>query len=311
MKIQDDYWSDYWRKDGAGGEVFVDAAGNKPKYLVEHWQAQFSAMESVERVLDVACGGGSIFEDLTPFQLAQLQLYATDLSQSALDILKQRMPRVTTSCGSATSMEYTDANFSCLVSQFGIEYAGNDAFREAARVLAPRGQLNFLMHVEDGYIDLRNKSLLIGAKAAISSQFIPTAIELIKASFKGTPSKLRKAKQTFQIAERKLSACMREHPEGIHQHLYMGFLKMYSKYQAYHQQDIVGWLQIMHKDIKKMIDKVQAIRDVSLSTDNVDEIKDVLCANEVTNIEVSTLRLPTAEEEHLRYAVAWHLKAIK
>lgn len=309
MTTNNDYWSDYWKTDGKQGEVFVDAKGSKPAYLVEHWRAQLGDVKAGSKLLDVACGGGSIFEDLDQTHRAKLQLHASDLSANAVSLLSQRMPEVTTTCSSATQLPYANASFDHVVSQFGIEYADILAFDEAARVLIPSGTLNCLMHYKNGYIDRRNESLLIGAKVALSSRFTETATELIKASFRGAPSKLRKARQAFQLSEVAVSNCMQDHPHGIHEHLYFGFMDMFSRFQNYHQHDIVEWLTAMRKDIKKTIAKVQAIRDVSLDENHILEIEKRLADCNMSDISVTRFSLPNSESSDEASTLAWHLYA--
>jgi len=311
MVTNNDYWSEYWRTDGKLGEVFVDAKGAKPDYLIEHWQGQLARVGEGSKLLDVACGGGSIFEDLDERKRESLFLHASDLSESATQLLKQRLPEVETSCSPATQLPYSDEEFDFVVSQFGIEYAGIDAFNEAARVLAPGGCINLLMHYKDGYIDKRNESLIIGAKAAISSRFVETAIDLINLSFQGTPSKLRKAKQAFQLSERAVSNCMQDHPHGIHEHLYFGFMDMYSRYQNYHQYDITDWLNAMRKDVIKTIKKIQAIRRVSLDGKDLKKIEERLSASKLSEIRIEKFTVPNIDSDGEASPLAWHLTAFK
>jgi len=268
-------------------------------------------MAASRSIVDLACGAGSIFEDFVNSENTEIKLIAADISQAALDIVKLRVPIAQTICCSCDDLPFEDASLDLVVSQFGIEYAGYGAFDEAARVLSPQGELNFLMHFKDGYIDRRNKSLLVGAKEAISSRFVEMAIELIEASFNSSPSRLRKAEQNFQVAERLISNCLNEHPNGIHEHLYFGFREMYSKYQNYHKSDILDWLSAMRKDIKKTILKVQAIRDVSLGQNDIEEITRRLEDRKMSKIRVSKFTLPHAKDDSNASVLAWHLTARK
>ena len=79
----------------------------------------------------------------------------------------------------ATELPLPDSSFDFVVSQFGVEYAGIDAFIEAARLVKPGGQLSLLCHYQDGYIDSKNQKMLEAAKIARHSNFISDALALV------------------------------------------------------------------------------------------------------------------------------------
>jgi cyclopropane fatty-acyl-phospholipid synthase-like methyltransferase len=82
MIDSDKGWTDYWRKDSADGEVFVNAEGERHPALAEFWQAHFSDLREGSRVLDLASGAGSIYAHLP--EEHTFQLSATDISDVAL-----------------------------------------------------------------------------------------------------------------------------------------------------------------------------------------------------------------------------------
>lgn len=311
MKNQQEYWSDYWRNDGKHGEVFVNSEGKKPDYIREFWRVNLhpvieAAQGSANVVLDLACGAGSIFEDLEQSNYDQVQLIASDISQSALDIVSTRVPEAKVVCCSCTDLPFEDGSINTIVSQFGIEYAGIDAFKEAANKLANDGQLVFLSHYKNGYIDQRNQRFLEGAKLAIDSGFIDAAMSLVDATYSSSPSKLRQAKDNFKVAEKPLANSFKTNPEGIHNHLYFGFRQLYLKHQSYTKSDIEGWLQSMRADIKKSIIKVSEICKVSLNDDDINQVRNTLSEAKLNDIDISTLCIPNTQD-----VIAWVIKASK
>jgi len=304
MKNTNDYWSDYWQKDGAGGEVFVNQQGQRPSYIADYWAGQFESIADEARVIDVASGAGSIYEGLSLEQRTSLSLTAADISASALAILQERVAEANVVECSSSNLPFGDQSFDLLVSQFGVEYAGFDGFREAARLVAENGQLAMLCHYRDGYIDQRNKSFLEGAKIALESRYIETAIELTKAIFTGSKTKVRKLEKPFIAAQVILAKSLHQHPEGIHRHLYFGYREMYLKIQNYHQHQVIQWLLDMQVDIKKNIKKVSEIRKVSLSQKHIDQVKSMFEDQGLSCIEIKPLKIPDLDK-----IVAWSITA--
>ena len=95
-------WSEYWQQDGAEGEVFVSATGERHPALDEHWRALFAGMLAGSSVLDIASGAGSIYASL--LDAHGFDLYAADIAAEALDALSERIANVTAVVSSADSL---------------------------------------------------------------------------------------------------------------------------------------------------------------------------------------------------------------
>lgn len=240
-------WSEYWAKDGASGEVFVNTRGEAHPEVAAWWREAFAPLASGSHIVDLACGAGSVFAHLPDGH--GHTLHGADISEEALALLRQRLPDVTTTACSADALPFADGRFDAAVSQFGIEYAGTGAFAEAARVVATGGWLIALCHIEDGYIDARNRAHLAAAKEAAASGFIDRAVALIDAAFSGDRDAALAAGKAFQPAERRLAAACRHLADGIHAHLYAGFRQLFERRNDYHRGDIEGWLAAMRDDL--------------------------------------------------------------
>ncbi len=297
-------WSDYWQNEGASGEVFVDAQGRKHPSLAAYWARVFDELPGGTRVVDLAAGAGSVYAQLPAEH--DLELYATDISAEALTLLVQKRPEVRTAVCGSDVVSYEYRSFALVVSQFGIEYAGIDAFREAARLVASPGRLVVLCHYEDGYIDARNRAELAGAKIAAETDFIGKALKLTAAAFSGERQALEAAARSFIPAERALADAVLERKQGVHAHLYAGFRRLYENRQQYLKSDIVTWLGEMQGELAKNLHRLECMCGAALSRDDVDRIRGMLESAGLSGISVEPFTAPGHD-----LPIAWELRAAR
>jgi SAM-dependent methyltransferase len=142
-------WGDYWIDAGLHGCTahFPEAVQHE---VAARWRALFATLPDGASLLDIGCGRGALLDlagaagalargvtargvDLAP---------ATTLGGEGFEILGGI---------DAAALPFADRSFDCVVSQFGIEYAGFErALAEAARV--SRGQLVVLSHAAEGVV---------------------------------------------------------------------------------------------------------------------------------------------------------------
>jgi len=304
MSGTDQGWVDYWQQDGDSGEVFVNSKGQRHPALAEYWSAVFESVPGGAAVIDIASGAGSIFAHLPADH--GLDLFAADIAEEALQALADRIPGVTTSVCSADAVPYDDGRFDLVVSQFGIEYAGIDAFTEAARLLAPGGHMAGLCHVEDGYIDSNNKAQLEEARLVKETDFIGLAIDLTRAGFTDDPEAMRRSETAFVPVMQKIAAGMRRCPRGIHSHLYQGFQNLFERRRSYDKADITTWLGQMHGELDKNIDRLSRMRAAALSPADTASITENLTSAGLQEIQFEQFTTPGND-----LPVAWTLSATR
>jgi len=304
MSTTDQGWADYWQHDGDSGEVFVNPKGERHPALAEYWGTVFEGVPDNAAVIDIASGAGSIFAHLPAGH--GLDLFAADIAAEALLALTDRIPGVTTTVCSATAVPYDDGRFDLVVSQFGIEYAGVDAFTEAARLIAPGGRLAALCHIEDGYIDSNNKAQLEEASLVKETGFIDLATALTKAGFSADVDAMRRSEKAFVPAMKKIAAGIQRCPRGIHSHLYQGFQTLFEQRRAYDEADITSWLEEMQGDLNKNIDRLSRMRAAALSPADTIEITENLTSAGLQGIQFEQFMTPGN-----RLPVAWKLSAAR
>jgi ubiquinone/menaquinone biosynthesis C-methylase UbiE len=297
-------WTDYWRKDSADGEVFVNAEGERHPALAEFWQAHFSGLPEGSRVLDLASGAGSIYTHLPEGHTFQLS--ATDISDVALEALQDRFPGVSTVVCSADDIPLDDASFDAVVTQFGAEYAGMNAFAEAARLLAPGGKFIGLCHIQDGYIDSSNRQQLAEAQIVAEQEFIDHAIRMITTAFSGDAAALKSAQDAFVRAATPVGEGMRRCRKGIHTYLYQGFRQLYERRQQYDLADITGWLDAMREELDINLDRLSRMCAAALSESDVREIIRIFEEQGLEDVNCTPFKTPGNS-----MPVAWNLTAQK
>jgi ubiquinone/menaquinone biosynthesis C-methylase UbiE len=302
MHRQDDGWSEYWQQDSADGEVFVNAKGDAHPALATYWARAFAAGAPGARVLDIASGAGSIYAHLPADH--GFELHAADIAPEALATLSRRIAGVTTTVASAAEMPFDDCSFDLVLSQFGVEYAGVEAFAEAARVVANEGRLVMLAHIEDGYIDSNNKAQLNEAHVVRTTKFIEQAKVLTETAFKKGGKALLKREKAFVPAIQELVAAQRRCGQGVHAHLLAGFKQLYENRRQYDLADITGWLDGMQGELDKTVDRLSRMRAAALSGSDAEDIRSMLEASGFAEISIEAFSTPGNE-----LPVAWELVA--
>ncbi|GAB5382413.1 MAG: hypothetical protein Alis3KO_08820 [Aliiglaciecola sp.] len=304
MNKEKENWSQYWQKESAKGEVFVNKDGDKHQGLRDFWRSKLDNLPAGSRIIDLACGAGSIYADLE--NAANFNLFAADYSQSALEQLVKRMPDVNIKVCSANDLPYEDNMFDGVVSQFGIEYAGVSAFVEAARVLKSKKTLVVLCHFQEGFIDSKNKQELEGAKLVETLNFIPIAKKVTNAFYEAKESVIKQAMTEFTSVEPELAKKVAVATSGVHVHLYNGFKQLFMNRQAYAKEDIIGWLDAMSDEVSTAILRLTDMRNAALSEQQMIDVCDQVAANYAGEPKFSSFTLSGHE-----LPVAWHFEYTK
>lgn len=275
---QADNWSAYWQKDGFGGEVFVgpDGAGNAE--IAAFWREQLAQVGAGARIVDLACGAGSIFNHIDKPE--RFQLIGADLSVDALSLLKSRTAGVDAVRASAAAPPFKNDSFDLVVSQFGLEYAGLGAFESAFMLLKPDGgRFVSLSHIRDGVIDRKNAALLAGVRKAAELDFINLAVRLTQAAF--GRGRTEKAVRAFKVVESEMAAFVAKNPGGFHGHLYWGFRRLIERRSHYAQGDILGWLNGMASELDLARLRLDEMRKAALEAADVERARAVASQHEV------------------------------
>lgn len=271
-------WDVYWLS--ATQAALQDDGGARDAVLERFWRALFEealSRNSGVRWLDLACGNGAV----TGFAMAAssasgtpVSMTCVDYSAAAIEETGKRHPGIVGIACDIRHLPFEDQRFDVVVSQFGIEYAGDDAFDEAARLVAPGGLFSAIVHLRDGAIyrecrdnfDLIERTteaaLLERARGAFAAGFELEAGRLDEQAFRPHDTALAKS---VQAAAALLSAAPPSAARQLVASVYRDLAHMYPRLPNYTPQDVFDWLDRMSSEFDsyrgRMASMLDAARD--------------------------------------------------
>jgi SAM-dependent methyltransferase len=105
--------------------------------------ADAARIQAAERVLDVACGTGTLAREVARRTRGTGFVAGLDPDAGMLEVARQLAPSVEWRQGDAESLPFPDQTFDAVVSQFGLMFFDDrrEAIGQAVRVLKPKGRL--------------------------------------------------------------------------------------------------------------------------------------------------------------------------
>ena len=287
-----EHWDAFWR--GHEKAVSKEDIGARDPAAAHFWERFFErAFTGKPRasLLDVACGHGAVTGiAVAAARSAGLQLEArcADYSQTAVDELCKRYPGVEGVACDAAEMPWPDRRFDLVVSQFGIEYAGDAAFREAARLVAEGGQLAALMHLQGGAIHAECAANLAVAAALRESRLMPLARHAFAAGFDLIAGKITDAQ--FQEADKQLAPAveaakglLREKgPQaagGLLANLYRDIGYMYTRMQNYVPDEVFAWFDAMTAELVSYEGRMASMTHAAMDEARVASVVEALAGS--------------------------------
>jgi SAM-dependent methyltransferase len=312
-----DHWDAYWQAwDKA---VSQEEAGARDPAPLQHWATYFErafADRGQRRLVDVACGHGPVtgvaLEAGKQADIS-LELHCADYSQSAVDELLRRYPDVRGVACDARDMPFPDRHFDLVVSQFGVEYAGNDAFSEAARLVADGGAFEALLHLAGGAIHEECADNLAIAVTLREADFMTLARATFQTGFDVATG--RTSREAFHAADRKLAPAVETAKQllrdkgpmaagGLLARLYSDIGHMYTRMQNYEPGDVLAWFDGMSAELDSYEGRMASMTRAAVDDDGIRAKIDRLGAAGLDAEEPAVLSLAASGEP-----AAWIMSA--
>jgi len=183
-------WAQFWDEEGSGAHIVNTDADAAALRVV--WRAFLDAGMSgrdLVRVADIACGSAVVAGqaiEIAGDQGLPIHPICCDYSASAVAAARGRKATLS-ACGVAADaavLPFADQSIDLMVSQYGVEYAGEGAFSEMARVLAPGGFAQAVVHQRDGVIYNRCRGDAALLSTTIKSSLLRNLFILLKVNHK-------------------------------------------------------------------------------------------------------------------------------
>ena len=136
--------------DSETGQVSEDAAKIYEEVylpaLFQDWcplAIQAASINTGDSVVDIACGTGALTIAVSEHVGPKGKTIGVDINEGMLNVARSKSTSVQWFNAPAEQLPFTNDNFNCVVSQFGLMYFENQevALREMMRVLQPNGSI--------------------------------------------------------------------------------------------------------------------------------------------------------------------------
>lgn len=259
----------------------------------EFWKQFFTRVlsgDGRQRLIDVACGNGAVTTvaiDVARTTGAHLDAHCIDCSFSAVADLRKRFPQVEAVTCDVRSMPYPDRSFDLVVSQFGIEYAGEVAFTEAARLVAGRGILTAIVHLAGGALHRECAENLAFVAAVNRSKLVPLARAAFGAGFDLNAGRI--SVPEFQQHDKRLAAAVETVKPILREkgsraidfflaNLYRDIGYMYNRIRNYAPDKVFAWLDVMAGELVAYEGRMASMTECALDAEAIARIAKNLSA---------------------------------
>jgi len=289
-------WDNYWqgRASQESGNALVEVGIERNHQLKQFWQDIFSNESKSIKVIDFACGAGSVLEHA--HKLGFTNLTGLDVSEKALDVMTQKIAGALTICAPVNQTGLDSEIYDLAVSQFGIEYAGDkddffQAFIEMYRTLKPGGKIVVIAHRVDGVITEGCQASLKQISLIEESEFIETSQDVISALH--TPSRQREGAEFDELTQKLNTSAEpimkwlksyedleteKENNEFTRfaYHLLESSHRLITHHKNYSKHDALSWFEGMKQELQAYKGRMLSMTKAALSSEDVSELQEKL-----------------------------------
>ena len=286
-------WNNYWqgRSAKASGNALLGVGIENNDVLTTFWQKIFNEKSKSTKIVDFACGAGSVLTHANEMGFSDLT--GIDVSKNAIDVLKAKLPKVSGVVGAVDKTPFDTASFDMVVSQFGFEYAGGaeaiiSTATEMTRILKPGGQIVLVAHIDGGAIASGCQRSLEQIALIQESGFFQSAADTFTAIYKAQESSkasdkaamtnamsnLNQAAQPIMTWLKRPGASQNEFARFA-AHLLDSTHKLLVKHKNYALVDCVSWLNNMKAEVLAYEGRMSSMTGAAISDDLVSQIQNV------------------------------------
>lgn len=258
-------WAEFWQGEADEASVASRRASAAFALLWREWSTELFERRSDPVILDTACGAGSVSREvMAAAQQAAPVIVSVDIAYSALQKL-QDTP-VLRATADAAALPFAEGSFDAIASQYGVEYAGQEALEALPTLLAPHGRIRVLAHMTDGAVAQECSDNLTVLNSLREHALIQRVSELFQA-LKGLRPDLESRDAAFRLVAQ---ACGREVqaracPASTYaQRLFQDCSTLLQRNQAYDPKDMQVWFEAQAQSIEAYAARMSAMLSAAL-----------------------------------------------
>ncbi len=296
-------WSAYWT--GAESANQSLAGGAKGEALDRFWAAFFAERlnEKPRLMIDLACGAGAVSiraAEMADSAGVSLDIHCTDYAPAAVRSLCKTVDAAAGFVADASALPLPAGVYDIAASQFGLEYAGPEAFGEAARILAPGGVFAAVIHLKGGGIEAECAANLEVAVKAQQIGLLAQARDVFETGFsvlsgQAPREKFSEADKAFRPTVKAAKSLLDESPPSMarafFERLCADLAHMYQRINAYAPDDIRAWLSRGEFELKAYEHRMISMIKAAQSREDMAGLADRLRAAGLTTAPPGVLEL--------------------
>lgn len=283
-------WDSYWR--GTPDRAAYSSGGASHPAIRAFWADLFKEAldsRSASPMVDLASGNGAVIEAAdAAFSGVLPELISLDISTAAVAAVARCYPDVHGLVADARAIPLRSSAFALVTSQFGIEYAGPEAFVEAARLTAPGGELALLLHIRDGAIHRECTTSLGAIQALQRAEFFPLALAMFAAGFaarhRADDAPYRAAVLRFAAARQALESILVTYGRHVASdsllRLHSDVTRMQARMRHYDPNDLLGWLSAMDTQFRAYAKRMGSMCASAIDRQTIDTFCEELHSQE-------------------------------
>lgn len=300
-------WDSHWQNTEEEAAFTSDAPQNTT--LHDFWVGFFESIVNTNpsnSIIDLACGNGVVtslaFNQLLKTTLSNITLHSVDISFNALKNLSARINVTSAVQADCANLPYLDNSFDTVVSQFGIEYAGVQAYEESARILKPTGTFAGIFHYKGGALfnechtnhltanNVLNLGLFDASRAAFQAGFSAMNGESSIAEFQEKDRVFAPVINEFKLLIASSSTALK--PILLNVLKDIGY--MYEHLQLYNATDVANWLNATEAELSAYVDRMALMLSSAMDEIQVGHLMSSFIAKGFTQLSCNKMSIPNA-----------------
>lgn len=307
-------WDTFWQGSEAAA---YSAGGMHHPVIAAFWDRYFEKLKALydqPSIIDIASGSGAVLDRIQAAYgtAANNRLTCLDVSQAAIDRLSGKYPGVSGIVADACKVPLADKQFDVASSQFGIEYAGSDAFAEICRLVNEGGHIVMVLHHKGSSIYKECANNLAATERTCEANFVPLAINLFDAGFRAVGGADRAPYEAAATAlapavaevEAILADFGTDAADETIVRLYEDIDRIHSNMPGHDPSEVLDWLKRTQNELVAYAERMRSMCDSALDEDVFERICDEL-RSKGFSIEIASILTMSVDEAPL----AWVLVA--